>query len=287
MIAYTANKIYNRADIHAAAKEIGLPPGNDTAGITVVGTELCVFWNPYRGLYANEWIKQPDEFIYSGEGSVGPMRDTAGNRRLKVCHEDGTPVPVFYKVQRTGSHWMHLGGFTVMESIAGISRDAKDDLRYDIRFRFLRIARKIVTPPLPAFSPSMPPAAPAESELWAMVEARAKATAGERKRATRTNRDKRVSDPLLTFYVIQRAINHGGFCESCGLAPEWTDDFGRPHFQAHHINPDIDLVDWIGAVCGTCHDRLHHGSDRRERAESLRTTVRERQTMAGRAVFDR
>jgi hypothetical protein len=57
------------------------------------------------------------------------MRDTAGNRRLKVCHEDGTPVPVFYKVEWTGSHWMHLGGFTVMEAIAGISRDAKEDLR--------------------------------------------------------------------------------------------------------------------------------------------------------------
>ena len=286
MIAYVANKIYNRADIHAAAKSAGLPPGNDTAGITVVGTELCVFWNPFRGLYANEWINQPDEFIYSGEGSRGPMRDTPGNRRLKVCHVDGTPVPVFYKVERTGSHWMHLGGFVVMEAIAGVSRDAEEKIRDDIRFRFLRIARDVTVPPLPTLSPSMPPTAPSERELWELVVTRAKTTAGERKRATRTSRDKRVSDPLLTAYVVQRAIDHGGACESCGMAPEWTDDFGRPHFQAHHIDPDIDLVDWIGAICGTCHDRLHHGSDRLDQARSLRQTVRERQLMAGREVFD-
>ena len=252
----------------------------------MVGTELCIFWNPFRGFYANRWIEEPDEFIYSGEGSVGPMRDTAGNRRLKTCHEDGTPVPVFYKVQRTGSHWRHLGGFTVMETFAGVSRDANGEVRDDIRFRFLRIARDMVMPPLPVFSPSQPQAAPSESQLWALIVTRIEWTAGERKRETRTSRDKRVSDPLLTAYVIQRAIEHGGTCESCGLAPGWTDDFGLPHFQAHHISPDIDRVDWIGAVCGTCHDRLHHGSDRLDRAKLLRQTVRERQVTAGRDVFD-
>ncbi|MEU4420623.1 hypothetical protein AB0F81_08355 [Actinoplanes sp. NPDC024001] len=286
MSSYVANKVYNRAEIHAAAKQAGLKPGNDTAGITVVGTELCVFWNPYRGLYANRWIKEPDEFIYSGEGSSGPMRDTAGNRRLKDCHGDGTPVPVFYKVQKTGSHWLCLGEFTVMEVIAGVSRGTDKVLRDDIRFRFQRIAQEEISQPLPDLPEPSPPPAPTEDELWALVEARAKKTAGKRKRATKTSRDRRVSDPLLTAYVIQRAIDNGGTCELCGVEPGWFDDFGRPHFQAHHIDPDIDLVDWIAAVCGTCHDRLHHGSDRLDRAVGLRATVRALQVAAGRAVFD-
>ncbi|MFD0519472.1 hypothetical protein [Paractinoplanes durhamensis] len=286
MISYTANQRYNRAAIHAAAKKAGGPPGNATAGITVVGDDQCVFWNPFRGLYANRWIKEPDEFIYSGEGSVGPMLDKGGNRRLSACHANGTPVLVFYKMQRTGSEWLHLGSFTVVDVEAGVSVDVKKVLRDDIRFRFLRVTQDVISQPLPALPNVPPPPPPSENELWALVAARAVKTNGKRKRATRTSRDRRVSDPLLTAYVLQRAIDNGGTCESCGVAPDWKDDSGRPHFQAHHIDPDIDRVDWIGAVCGTCHDRLHHSSDRTHRADKLRKLVRERQLAAGRDVVD-
>ncbi|MBB4695411.1 hypothetical protein [Paractinoplanes abujensis] len=286
MSGYVPNKVYDRAEIHAAAKLAGLPPGNATAGITTVGADLCVFWNPFRGLYANRWIKEPDEFVYSGEGSTGPMTYTGGNWQLKECHEQARPVPVFYKVKRTGSHWLHLGEFTVMEVIAGISRDKEQNLRDDIRFRFLRITQELISQPMPERPQLTPPAPPTEAELWALIAARTDKTGGKRRRATKTSRDRRVSDPVLTAYVLQRAIDNGGACESCGVAPGWLDDFGRPHFQAHHIDPDIDLTDWIGAVCGTCHDRLHHGSDRREQATLLRATVRARQLEAGRAIFD-
>ncbi|MEV4343684.1 hypothetical protein AB0J83_04305 [Actinoplanes sp. NPDC049596] len=193
---------------------------------------------------------------------------------------------VFVKTQREGSNWLHLGGFSVMEMISGVSRDELGHLRDDIRFHLLRNAEDVISQPLPKPRPALPPRLSSEEELWELIDARAKTTSGKRKRATRTSRNRRVSDPVLTEYVLQRAINHGGTCESCGISPGWTDDFGRPHFQAHHIDPDIDLVDWIGAVCGTCHDRLHHGIDRAERARGLRKIVRDRQFAAGRDIYE-
>jgi hypothetical protein len=286
MVTYAPDMIYNRAEIHAAAKKAGGPPGNDNAGITVVGSDQCIFWNPFRGLYANRWIHEPNEFIYSGEGSVGPMQDKGGNLRLRKCHESGAPVFVFYKVLRTGSHWLHLGSFTVVDVYFDLSLDANKVLREDIRFHLLRNATDTITQRLPRIKPTAPPPPPSEEALWNLVSTQAAATDGKRKRATRTSRNRRVSNPAMTAYVVQRAIDNGGACESCGVVPDWTDDVGRPHFQAHHIDPDVDRVDWIGAICGTCHDRLHHGSDREQRAKSLRETVRARQLAIGREVVE-
>ncbi|GIF25164.1 hypothetical protein BJ973_007417 [Actinoplanes tereljensis] len=286
MVTYIPNKIYNRGEIHAAAKDAGGPPGNDTAGITVVGDDQCVFWNPFRPLYANRWIEEPDEFIYSGEGSVGPMQYVRGNLQLRDCHDSGRPVLVFYKVQRTGSHWLHLGSFTVADIYTDLSLDTKKVLRQDIRFHFLRNANDVISPPLPKIAPAAPPAPRTEAELWELASTHTAAADGKRKRETITSRNRRVSNPALTAYVVQRAIDNGGACESCGVVPDWTDVFGRPHFQAHHIDPDIDRVDWIGAICGTCHDRLHHGRDREQRAQSLRETVRARQLAIGREVTE-
>jgi hypothetical protein len=54
--------------------------------------------------------------------------------------------------------------------------------------------------------------------------------------------DKRLSGPLKTDYVVQRAIEFGGSCEPCDVPAGWARDDGRPHFQAHHIDADIDVV---------------------------------------------
>ncbi|ABS02330.1 hypothetical protein [Kineococcus radiotolerans] len=46
--AYVVEDVYDRSELHATAKRAGLPPGNATEGITTVGRELCVFWNPFK-----------------------------------------------------------------------------------------------------------------------------------------------------------------------------------------------------------------------------------------------
>ena len=71
MSRFVTNAAYDRQKLHRDAAADGLKPGNANAGIVQVGGELCIFWNPYRKFYANRWVNEPREFVYSGEGSTG------------------------------------------------------------------------------------------------------------------------------------------------------------------------------------------------------------------------
>jgi hypothetical protein len=84
--------------------------------------------------------------------------------------------------------------------------------------------------------------------------------------------------------VLARVQRFGGACELCCTKPEWTTVDGLPHYQAHHLSADIDAVDWIAGVCGTCHDRLHHSVDREEATIRLRKVVADRHKVLGHPV---
>ncbi|WP_138733090.1 hypothetical protein [Modestobacter excelsi] len=287
MSKYVVGQEYDRTVLHAAAKAAGLDPGIAYRGITVVGEDLCIFWNPFKKLYANAWIDMPREFTYSGEGTLGHQVEKGGNLRLMQHGEAGAPVLLFVKVARSGSRWLHMGEYQVTGHEWGTSKDDEGNWRRDLRFTFAALEQPAhdVTTKVPTLPRAAPPVPPTEAALWAALEKdRAAGSGGRRRRGTRTHRDKRLSDPLKTAYVVQRAIDFGGTCELCGVEPGWVGDDGRPHFQAHHINPDIDLVDWISALCGTCHDRMHHATDRATTAVQLRSKIRERQEELGRPI---
>lgn len=282
MSPYEINKVSKRQDLHDEAAAAGLRPGNYTAGIVQVGENLCIFWNPYRRLYANKWIDEPREFIYSGEGTTGAMDYTAANRYLIEAENTDRPVTLFYKVEPKGSKWKCIGQFRVTENYPGVSVDTSGKPRPDLRFRLIALDDVTEVTSLPDLPAVPAPPLPDEDSLWAAVEKGIKKNGPGRKRGTTQTKDKRQSDPMKTMYVLRRAIDFGGVCESCLLSPGWLGEDGNPHFQAHHIVADIDVVDWIGAVCGTCHDRLHHGTDRATRADDLRKVVKERQNTMGR-----
>jgi hypothetical protein len=286
MSRFQQANIYDRAQLHRDAAADGLKPGTAYAGIVQIGDELCIFWNPFKKLYANRWINEPREFVYSGEGSTGPMGHTWGNRALIQAEDINRPVTVFYKLARAGSDWRCLGGFKVMENIPGVSVDERGTPRPDIRFRLVSLEAELIMTPLPKVAPPSAPKVPNEESLWLAMEKSFRKNGARRRRGKSQVIDKRQSDPMKTMYVLQRAIDFGGVCESCLTSPGWVGDDGRPHFQAHHVIGDVDLVDWIGAVCGTCHDRLHHGTDRSKRADELRELVRDRQIKRGRPTYE-
>jgi hypothetical protein len=254
----------------------------------LVGRDLCIFWNPYKGLYANRWLNEPREFTYSGEGSVGDQRAEGGNLWLLQHEASGQPVRLFVKTRAQGSAWMYLGAYRVVEHSEGTSQGTDEKWRRDLRFHFEVLPDEASRRPLrtSARPPVASPKLGSEEELWNVLQHGASAT-GERRRGTKTHFNKRLSDPLKTDYVVQRAIEHGGVCELCDVSTGWLRENGRPHFQAHHIHPDIDLVDWIAALCGTCHDRMHHSTDRSAVAEHLLAKIQARQRTRGRPIVTR
>lgn len=285
MPRFEIDRVYDRkTEIHGPFKGAG--SGNETAGITKVGGAQCVFWNPYRKLYSNRWIEEPKEFIYSGEGNLGDMQEALStNADLIRCEEDGTPVCVFYKVANGGSRWKHLGEFRVVRHGPGSSKDRSGNWRRDLRFQFRMSVESDADrlTKIPRVRPSEPPRLPTEEELWEILARSPSSKTTARKRRTYTSRGKRAQDPLKTMYVLSRVTALGGACELCQINPEWVASDGLPHYQAHHLNPDIDAVDWIAGICGTCHDRLHHSTDRVEVARGLREFIAQRHSALGHA----
>jgi hypothetical protein len=287
MRSFGVGEIYNRAEeIHGPAKAEGLAPGNATAGITKVGHSQCIFWNPYRRRYENKWIRDPEEFMYSGEGSSGDMTETGGNADLILSETTQREVLVFYKMERAGSQWKHLGRYNVVDHEWGTSQDSKNELRRDIRFRVRAVDEEVDRGQVPVVKLADAPRTPTEEEIWNVLLKSPYQADIERRRRTRVHRNKREADPLKTEYVRIRAQTFGGACELCDQTPSWLTDDGQPHYQAHHIDADIDSVDWIAALCGTCHDRLHHSADRKEIALHLRTIIAKRQTNLNRPLYE-
>ena len=74
-----------------------------------------MFWNPHRHQYANRWIDEPTEFIYSGQGSKGDMTETGPNADLLSHEATGEDILVFYKISSNGSQWKHLGKYQILD----------------------------------------------------------------------------------------------------------------------------------------------------------------------------
>ena len=284
MPTFEVGKDYDRKlEIHGPSG--GQGSGNRTAGIAQVRGFQYIFWNPHKKLYANRWIHMPHEFIYTGEGNFGDMKETRStNADLIRCEESGHRVGVFYKMVREGSHWRYLGEYRIIQHAFGLSKDTAGNWRRDLRFHLssthevdaLRIGR------LPKPKVPIQPRFPTEEELWRILSSSAEVARSTRRRRSSPIRDKRVADPVKTRYVLARVERFGGACELCGTKPGWTASDGLPHYQAHHLNPEIDAVDWIAGICGTCHDRLHYSTDRDVVSRTLRDIISKRHALLGR-----
>ncbi|MDQ2700741.1 MAG: hypothetical protein M3Y23_05370, partial [Actinomycetota bacterium] len=214
------------------------------------------------------------------------MKMVSGNAALLQALDTKRSVRLFYKLERTGSRWKYVGDYLVTEVVDGISEDDNGNLRSDYRFVFEGISELTQTTyGLPSPEPKEPRSYP-EDELWALVEKARETTGGRRTRGDLMHPQKRLANPAISAYARQRAIQFGGTCELCEYDPGWRTSKGAIHLQVHHLHPDIDLVDWVAAVCGTCHDRLHHSTDRHESTKKLRERIVERQTSRGRPIVD-
>ncbi len=69
-------------------------------------------------------------------------------------------------------------------------------------------------------------------------------------------------DPTIAAYVKKRAA---GNCQLCGGKAPFTDQFGEPYLECHHIewlsNGGMDSIDNCVALCPNCHRKMHIVND--------------------------
>ena len=60
---------------------------------------------------------------------------------------------------------------------------------------------------------------------------------------------------------------------------------GTPYLEPHHIDRlsdgGLDRPDVVGAICPTCHRRIHHGSDGKTLNDRLREAIASKEKALG------
>jgi 5-methylcytosine-specific restriction protein A len=258
-ISFESGQLYNRRhDIHEVYG------GQQQGGIcTPQGVPfILLFTGESGGEFGYRDGPQEDgTFAYTGEGQRGNMEFVRGNRAIREHVSDGKDLLLFESTRRSGMY-RFLGcygcaGWTYKDAPDrdGINRSA-------IVFRLVSVFAETVhsEPDAVRNSGSL-------DELRTAAYAAAAAPSGLPKDARRNYFERSA---VVKAYVLMRAR---GQCEACGEKAPFLRKDGTPYLEPHHTkrvaDGGPDHPAWVGAVCPTCHRKIHHGYNGAELNETL------------------
>lgn len=234
--------------------------------------------------YRDEWDDAKEVFTYTGEGQLDDMTFVRGNRAIRDHVRDGRALHLFEKVDRDGGLYRYVGEMQCdsIQVVRGLDKKGRE--RDVIQFQLVRV-EALGSPdqggPVESKengsedSPSVSQVASLQ-DLRASAYDAVKPTQGKGQRGAVQrlyDRSKAVVD-----YVLARA---DGRCECCEALAPFVRKNGAPYLEAHHIqrlsDKGIDSPENVGAVCPTCHRRIHFGADGDNLNQELREFVRSRE----------
>jgi 5-methylcytosine-specific restriction protein A len=246
---FEVGRVYNRrGDIHArfGGQQQGgiITPKNHPLVIIITGEE---------GLqhgYADR-RREDGVFEYFGEGQLGDMQLTGGNKAIAEHSASGESLLLFRKAD-TG---FRFEGEMVCESFHyERSPDRKGNDRSAIVFE-LR--------PLEAVSEVVEDrGAPQGADLAGLLAKALAAAAAPPRTGVGTVRTVYERSRDVRDYVLARA---GDNCEGCETSAPFKRKDGSPYLEPHHIrrlsDGGPDHPAFVIALCPNCHRRVHAGAD--------------------------
>ncbi len=196
-------------------------------------------------------------FLYSGEGQVGDMDFTGGNKGIRDHAKDGKDLHLFEQV--SAGKVRYLGCFVCCTWNFRQAKDKSGRARRAISFHLVPLGQDVRPAPPIASTPTQMPL-----DLQALEELRRKALASAAQaEESNPKKSKRLyfeRSDAIRGYVLKRA---GGVCESCGKPAPFHRKDGSPYLEPHHTrrlsDGGPDHPRWVGAVCPSCHREIHYG----------------------------
>jgi 5-methylcytosine-specific restriction protein A len=253
---FVRGKEYKRTDLHDGYG------GQRQSGISTPAAHPFIFVftgdTGKRHGYDDYW--EDGVFNYFGEGRVGDMRMTKGNRAIRDHVADGKTLQLF---QRTRQGFVsYLGEAYCIGNHRKVSQDGRGKLRNSIVFELELDPDAAADRQVPDLRTS---GGPKQSGLWTMSLdglmklASTPTLGGDMK--TRTQRVRKRSEAVKI--AVRRRAN--GVCEGCESPAPFNDRHGRPFLEAHHIfqraDDGPDNPSAVIALCPNCHRRVHSGGD--------------------------
>lgn len=204
-------------------------------------------------------------FLYTGEGQVGNMEFTRGNRAIRDHAKDGKDLHLFESLGK-GHGYRYLGQFacSTWEFRQGI--DLSGNERRSIVFHLIEPTeedKETLPPPLSD--------APLDRLRQAALEAASQAKQRTPQEAKSFYHQRSAT---VRQYVLARA---GGACESCGQQAPFLRANGAPYLEPHHTrrisDGGPDHPRWVGAICPNCHREIHYGAGGGEKNKLLQENL--------------
>ncbi|WP_423827604.1 HNH endonuclease [Serratia marcescens] len=210
--------------------------------------------------YKDGWSNN-DHFSYTGEGQKGNMQFTKGNKDIRDHKENGKDILLFeYNKKRTGVKFAGL--FECDSWNYTECKDTQENMRQGIIFNLFRVSsaqesdHEIVSSEV------------GQKEV-SLEQLRAKAIKSSEISGQRQQSDNKKSwfkrSEDVKKYVLKRA---NGICEACDQPAPFKKRNGDPYLEPHHTkrlaDEGPDHPQWVGAICPTCHRRIHSGVDGKE-----------------------
>jgi len=250
---FQVGRVYKRSEIH------GKHGGQQQGGISTPRGHPYILLFSGGGEqygYQDGWDDNR-VFLYSGEGQVGDMEFTAGNKAIRDHSKDGKDLQLFEQVKP--GRVRYLGCFVCNSWNYRQAKDKSGKSRRAIIFHLVPLEGGHS----PVDSPDLAPTQ-LRLDLQPLDELRRKALAGSRAALESTPRmAKRLyyeRSEAIRAYVLRRA---GGLCEACAKAAPFHRKDGNPYLEPHHTrrlsDGGPDHPRWVAAVCPNCHREIHHG----------------------------
>jgi 5-methylcytosine-specific restriction protein A len=217
-------------------------------------------------------------FEYTGEGQKGGMTFSAGNKAVRDHRENGKDLLLFIDLGKgKGVRFDGLFECTSCGEVGGVDKDRKQ--RTIIVFSLARVDTAALTDKRLDDLESIPSGE--RSEPIEVLRTRAYAAADPSAPTLRTGDAKRTwyeRSERVRAYVLARA---NGFCEARGQEAPFRRGDGSPYLEPHHTtrlaDEGLDHPSTVGAICPTCHRRIHSGGDGKQLNSRLKRRLKEKE----------
>lgn len=228
--------------------------------------------------YKDGWTEDETVFEYTGEGQKGAMTFSPGNRAIRDHRKDGKDLLLFTDLGKgKGVRYEGLFECASWREVDGYDKDRSP--RKIIVFDLVRVHTAALTENIddPADTNSTAPPSSSLEQLCATAyTAFNNSPAGVR--TSDAKRTWRERSRAVRNYVLARAK---GICEACDQEAPFRRRDGTPYLEPHHTtrlaDEGLDHPRTVGAICPTCHRRIHSGIDGDAWNQRLKTRLAEKE----------
>jgi len=258
-LPYVVGQEYNRRkDIHAPYG------GGQQSGMSPSGAFplIFLFTGPGGEQHGYEDRFTPDgRFFYTGEGQIGDMVFSRGNKALREHAQANRQVLLFEQSKR--GHCRYLGECVYIGHHYELRPDREGHSRKAIIFE-LAVDNLGDVESLVELESENLETLPTLPKYVSLQELRKLALTGSNDSVIPKSIQSRVfyRSVAVKRYALARAK---GVCESCDQAAPFFTKQGEPYLEVHHLfriaDGGPDMPAGVAAICPTCHRRIHNGVD--------------------------